>query len=345
LTYLRTRYYDPDLGRFLARDMWPGIPTVPQTQNRYSYATNNPITYADPSGRFIDTALDIAFIVYDVASIIFGPEKDREGNLLALGADVASAFIPFVTGGGIVVRAGREAVEHADEVIGPIKWAQNVAAAACSFTPETLVATPDGPVPISTIEVGDVVLAWDDEKNGFVERPVTAVLPHQDDGIAVLTIDNDLVITTPDHPFYTIDRGWIAAGDLRPGDHLMGTRGVGTVEDLEFAPYRGLLWDLTVAEAHTFAVGAGGWIVHNADCGKVARDLQSRLGGGDIVTFTKPPGTNALGPAPGNPAGNWDYHTVLVKDGKVYDEFTKDGMPIAEWKAQWEYADEISFGF
>ncbi len=165
---------------------------APQSQNWYSYASNNPTTYADPSGRFIDTALDIAFIAYDIASILFGPEKDREGNLLALAADVASAFVPFVTGGGIAVRAGREAVEHADEVIGPIKWASNVAGPACSFTPETLVATPDGPMPISTIEVGDIVLAWDEATGQVVERHVMAVLEHPDNEIAKLTIDGIL---------------------------------------------------------------------------------------------------------------------------------------------------------
>jgi len=124
LTFLRTRYYDPDLGRFMSRDMWPGIPGAPQTQNRYAYATNNPVTDADPNGRLVDIFLDAAFIVYDVAAIIFGPEKERQGNLIALGADVASAFLPFVTGGGLATRAG---IDHADDAIGPTRWLDDAA--------------------------------------------------------------------------------------------------------------------------------------------------------------------------------------------------------------------------
>jgi RHS repeat-associated protein len=50
LSYLRARYYDPTLGRFLARDTWAGNPKACQTLNRYVYALNDPTTRIDPSG-------------------------------------------------------------------------------------------------------------------------------------------------------------------------------------------------------------------------------------------------------------------------------------------------------
>lgn len=50
LTYLRARYYDPSLGRFLSRDQWAGVMGEPETVNRYCYVTNNPVRYTDPSG-------------------------------------------------------------------------------------------------------------------------------------------------------------------------------------------------------------------------------------------------------------------------------------------------------
>jgi RHS repeat-associated protein len=43
LQYLRARYYDPSLGRFISRDLVPA-------GNRYAYASNNPISWADPLG-------------------------------------------------------------------------------------------------------------------------------------------------------------------------------------------------------------------------------------------------------------------------------------------------------
>jgi RHS repeat-associated protein len=50
LYYLRARYYDPDIGRFLGRDPLTGSTLRPQTQNRYAYVKNNPATLVDPSG-------------------------------------------------------------------------------------------------------------------------------------------------------------------------------------------------------------------------------------------------------------------------------------------------------
>lgn len=51
LSYLRARYYDPSLGRFMSRDPLVGSSSSPQSLNRYVYAANNPQTYVDPSGR------------------------------------------------------------------------------------------------------------------------------------------------------------------------------------------------------------------------------------------------------------------------------------------------------
>ena len=50
--YLRARYYDPTIGRFLTRDPQSGSAIAPQTLNLYAYADNNPVTLTDPSGRF-----------------------------------------------------------------------------------------------------------------------------------------------------------------------------------------------------------------------------------------------------------------------------------------------------
>ena len=49
--YLRARLYDPVIGRFITKDPVSGILDVPQTQNPYAYALNNPIIYSDPSGE------------------------------------------------------------------------------------------------------------------------------------------------------------------------------------------------------------------------------------------------------------------------------------------------------
>jgi RHS repeat-associated protein len=49
-TYLRARYYDPRLGRFVQRDPFAGFAINPQSLNRHSYVQNNPVNAVDPSG-------------------------------------------------------------------------------------------------------------------------------------------------------------------------------------------------------------------------------------------------------------------------------------------------------
>jgi RHS repeat-associated protein len=50
LYYLRARYYDPSIGRFLTQDPFPGTGTKPQTQNSYVYVSNNCVSMVDPQG-------------------------------------------------------------------------------------------------------------------------------------------------------------------------------------------------------------------------------------------------------------------------------------------------------
>ncbi len=50
LLYLRARYYDPAIGRFISADPYLGRMAQPVTQNRYIYVHNNPLLFVDPSG-------------------------------------------------------------------------------------------------------------------------------------------------------------------------------------------------------------------------------------------------------------------------------------------------------
>ena len=78
--YLRARYYDPALGRFLGRDPFTGVATSPQSLNRYLYVLNNPVLLIDPYGYWglpswddvKDKAGDLGGAIVDTAGDIGG---------------------------------------------------------------------------------------------------------------------------------------------------------------------------------------------------------------------------------------------------------------------------------
>jgi RHS repeat-associated protein len=56
LLYLRARWYDPRIGRFISADPFEGLVEAPGTLHRYAYAHSDPVTHNDPSGMFIGIA-------------------------------------------------------------------------------------------------------------------------------------------------------------------------------------------------------------------------------------------------------------------------------------------------
>jgi hypothetical protein len=75
------------------------------------------------------------------------------------------------------------------------------------------------------------------------------------------------VDTTPEHAFFTAEKGWVPAKDLQVGMHVLRLDGTaGVVQSVLVVEQPERMYNLSVAEAHTFFVGEGEWLVHNASC-------------------------------------------------------------------------------
>jgi RHS repeat-associated protein len=294
-----SRWYDPYLSQFTQPDSIIPDPYNPLDWNRYAYARYNPARYKDPTGHWIESVFDIASIAYDIYDI--SKNGLNWGTGLALVADVGGLILPGVTGGGMAVRA----LTHADDVVDVVKavdtagdviqtanQAGNAVQAAnqldnladtskivgdiCSFSEDTLVSTKDGYKPISEVKTGDLVLAFDikegEEEISFY--PVIETLVHTDPTIVQLRIDEELIQTTPDHPFFTSEHRWIPAGELWTGAKILEADGdYGEVKDIKVINQPQVMYNLTVAYAHTFYVGQDQWLVHNS-----CSDLRKALG-------------------------------------------------------------------
>ena len=152
---------------------------------------------------------------------------------------------------------------YGDEVLNKM---DNLIGTVCSFSADTDVTTSMGLVPIGKIKEGDVVLAYNEATGEVGYYPVSAVWSHDDPETVYLTVDGEVVETTPEHPFYTDDGLWMPVSELSVGQKLWQADGsLGVVEAINVVAELQPMYNLTVSVAHTYFVGDGQLLVHN-DC-------------------------------------------------------------------------------
>ncbi|MFJ7961396.1 polymorphic toxin-type HINT domain-containing protein, partial [Streptomyces sp. NPDC096319] len=221
-----------------------------------------------------------------------------------------------------------------------------------SFPATTPVLMADGSHrPISSLRVGDAVLAGDPVTGTVRSQPVSDTFQHMAERLVTIDLaDGSSLDTTPGHRVYAGKRGWILASELHTGDRLLRPGGEllavkGVRDGTDAASQR--VYDLTVDGLHTFYVRAEGArasdvLVHN--CLNLNDELLPRLADyrarGLIHTLAEhvtPTPAEAFGHAQrkGMPNSVWtsleiaqqatdrvvgEYFTTVVKGQKVFDE-------------------------
>ena len=79
--YLRARYYQASIGRFISRDSVTGKNTDPLSLNLYTYCHNNPVYFYDPSGHSVFDKIGKAIKSKFDAGVSEIKKQTREGNL------------------------------------------------------------------------------------------------------------------------------------------------------------------------------------------------------------------------------------------------------------------------
>jgi len=125
--YLQSRYYDPEIGRFISPDTTDVLTATPMgltDKNLYAYCDNNPVMRKDDGGYLWDTVFDVVSLCVSIVDVINDPTD--VGNWLGLVGDAVD-LIPFVTGVGEVTRAvnfSRKALDAADDIHDAAKVAK-----------------------------------------------------------------------------------------------------------------------------------------------------------------------------------------------------------------------------
>ena len=94
LVYLKTRYYNPQLMRFMNRDTVAGSVTDSQSLNRFSYVEGNPLTYVDLNGQartWLNHYGEQLFIYTELGLAGLGmiPVLSDATNIIMMGMDLA----------------------------------------------------------------------------------------------------------------------------------------------------------------------------------------------------------------------------------------------------------------
>jgi hypothetical protein len=175
------------------------------------------------------------------------------------------------------------------------------------FTGPTIVWTERGLVPIADIQVGDLVLAHNDETGELSFREVLKTYVRQGAPIVLVTlmavdpaVGNTLttIETTEEHPFLVEATangdmpGWTRVDELSPGDTIKQFDGLSpgsVVMSVQFTSRREQVHNLEVEGLHTYLVGADGVVVHNGSgcplnlAGKQLEDHVAKQWGRSVI--------------------------------------------------------------
>ncbi|MES9863930.1 MAG: putative Ig domain-containing protein [Candidatus Thiodiazotropha sp. LLP2] len=253
--YLRARYYDPSQGRFTQQDTWMGHNHDPVTLHKYLYANADPANNIDPTGNFslgsLGTAINVAGTLASVASTTYDVFQVATGEEEFSAKDI-----------GINILLSRL----------PVKTVKKILSRICpgnSFEGQTLVTTEEGLVAIKDVKIGDKVWAYNDETGEkSIQEVVHLIEGEGEKNLVDITLKNGEVIhATEGHPFYLPELGgkWLKAKDLKKGHQLLGLNNeLFVITNLERYKKDVKVYNLTIANDHTYYVGDNQVLSHNA---------------------------------------------------------------------------------
>ena len=290
--YLKSRYYDPDLGRFINADAEVGSVGETMGMNLYAYCKCNPISFSDENGNWPSWATKICIglaviavcAIVAVACVYTGGAACVATSML-VGA-IKGALIGAVSGAisGAIMGAITECIKTGTwegawkgAIQGAIEgaadgfmWGAIGGAISGAMNPKfcfvagTLVMTKQGLKAIEEVQVGDQVLSYNDNLEIFEYKDVVEVYNNETKELCHIHTENEEIVCTPNHSILTTD-GWKLASELTANDMIKTSTGFVQVKSIENEQLKEKIsvYNLNVLGYHTYVIGNNLLVVHN----------------------------------------------------------------------------------
>ena len=301
LYYLNSRYYDSNTGRFISPDQveYLGENETILGFNLFAYCENDPLNHSDSQGNFkisnrtkiligsaviltcgLGWAVSAAAVGSAVVACIF--EGAFYGSVLgslagtAAGGALSTIFSRIKTGTWKNWKKAFADGASTGFMIGAIVGAiAGATRKGFCFIAGTLVLAELSLVPIEEIEEGDYVYS-ENPRTGETElREVLQVFVNETYELVHIQIDEEEIVCTPGHKFYTEKYGWVSAENLVNGTEIVTYDGQTVTvtstwyEKLE-EPVK--VYNFEVEDYHDYFVGYCQVLTHNKGCRPSAPD-------------------------------------------------------------------------
>ena len=350
--YLNARYYDPKVHRFISADsVIAGVSSDVIGYNLFAYCDNDPVNKIDTTGNWPQLTnkqkIAVGLAVIAVAAVLtVATGGAAAGTVVAavncfatgalqgaiIGAATGAASgaainggIAFVTSGGDLEKTKQAAIDGACDgfMSGAITgFVTGGMTSNHCFVAGTLVETIDGPIPIEQVEEGEFVLSEDSETGDVTYKRVLNAFVNEATELIHLNIDDEEIVTTPGHPFYVKDIGFVHAGDLEVGTILVDSEGNELhliIKRWEHLQNPVPIYNFEVEDYHTYFVGGIHVLVHNNGCDAVIKEAHGKY---DVGSYKDIKGAEGLD------AHHVGQKALMKKFSSVYDPQTAPAINV-----------------
>ena len=286
---MQSRYYDAEIRRFINADNVGVVSgeylTTIGGQNLYSYCLNNPVNHADPSGHLIGAIIGLVVSLVFLGLAVYGLIEAvrafiKEPSWLNL-LFVVIAVVDVVLSAIAVLQAfkalqatlkvaGKKALRTSAQNRVTGEKLPNSQGGECNpgkcFIAGTKVKTEDGYKNIEEVEVGDKVLAYDEETGKQAYKEVVRLFRGKTEEWYHVFAEGEEIVCTGGHRFYVEGKGFVEAKDLTEEDKLTLSDGrqvkIEKIEKEELAKAE-TKYNFEVKDFHTYYVTENDVLVHN----------------------------------------------------------------------------------